>query len=65
MKTKDKTFIEEKTSPIIEILKRIVASGFVKNAEPISAMIVAPVGAGKTTSLKKISINKNEYRSIT
>lgn len=58
-KTRTKTFIETKTEPIIEILKRIVASGFIKNAEPISALIVAPVGAGKTTGLKKISINKN------
>jgi len=56
---REKTFIEKKTEPIIEILKRVVASGFIKNAEPVSAMIVAPVGAGKTTSLKKISINKN------
>ena len=54
-----KTFIEKKIEPIIDILKRIVASGFIKNAEPLSALIIAPVGAGKTTNLKKISINKN------
>jgi hypothetical protein len=56
---RDKTFIEEKTTPIIDILRRVVASGFIKNASPISALIVAPVGAGKTTALKKISVNKN------
>lgn len=54
-----KTFIDEKTTPIIDILKRIIASGFVKNAEPLSALIVAPVGAGKTTNLKKIALNNN------
>jgi hypothetical protein len=51
--------LEEKTKPIVEILKRVVASGFVKNAYPISAILIAPVGAGKTTTLKKISFNKN------
>jgi hypothetical protein len=51
--------IEEKTQPILEILKRVVASGFVKNAFPISAILVAPVGAGKTTALKKVAFNKN------
>ena len=56
---KKRTFIEKKIEPVIDILKRIVASGFIKNAEPLSALIIAPVGAGKTTNLKKISINKN------
>lgn len=53
------TFIEKKTKPIIEILKRVVASGYIKNAEPLSCIIVAPIGAGKTTALRKMSINKN------
>ncbi|MEM5867222.1 MAG: hypothetical protein QXG39_04815 [Candidatus Aenigmatarchaeota archaeon] len=51
--------IDEKTKVITEILKRVVASGFVKNAYPLSAILIAPVGAGKTTQLKKIAFNKN------
>lgn len=58
-KKKEKIFIDEKMKPIIDILKRVVASGFIKNTEPLSCLIVAPVGAGKTTNLKKISLNKN------
>jgi len=53
------SLIEEKTKPIVEILKRVVASGFVKNARPISCLIVAPVGAGKTFSLRKFVMNDN------
>lgn len=46
--------IDEKTKPLVEILKRIVASGYIKNAYPLSAIIVSEVGGGKTTQLKKI-----------
>lgn len=46
--------LDEKTRPIVEILKRVIASGYVKNAYPLSCLLVAPVGAGKTTQLKKI-----------
>jgi len=49
----------EKLTPIIEILKRIIASGFIKNESPLSALLIAPVGAGKTTALKKFFINNN------
>jgi hypothetical protein len=58
-KPNGKPLIEVKTTPILEILKRVVASGFVKNAFPLSAIIVAPVGSGKTTALKKIAFNDN------
>ena len=58
-KANGKPLIEVKTMPILEILKRVVASGFVKNAFPLSSIIVAPVGAGKTTSLKRIAFNDN------
>lgn len=58
-KSSKKFLIDEKNKPIVEILKRIVASGFIKNAEPLSALIIAPVGAGKTSNLKKIAVNKN------
>jgi hypothetical protein len=58
-KPNGKPLIEVKTSPILEILKRVVASGFVKNAFPLSAIVVAPVGSGKTTALKKIAFNDN------
>lgn len=53
------SFLDKKTQPVIDILKRVVASGFIKNAHPISAIIIAPVGAGKTFALQKMSINKN------
>lgn len=56
---KEKNFIDEKSEPILDILKRVVASGFIKNARPISALLVAPVGSGKTTNLQKLSINGN------
>ena len=52
-----KLFIDEKTKPILEILKRVRASAYIKNAFPLSCLIVAPVGAGKTTALRKISSN--------
>jgi hypothetical protein len=53
------SLIEEKTKPIKEILKRVIASGFVKNAYPVSTILVAPVGAGKTYSIKKFQFNNN------
>jgi hypothetical protein len=48
--------LDTKTKPVIEILKRVVASAYVKNpdAYPLSCMLCAPVGAGKTTALKRI-----------
>lgn len=46
--------IDIKTKPITEILKRVVASGYLKNGFPLSALVVAPVGAGKTVALKKV-----------
>jgi hypothetical protein len=52
-------FIDKKSKPITEILKRIIASGFIKNARPLSCLLIAPVGAGKTTTLLKFSTNKN------
>ena len=51
--------IDQKSVPILDILERIVASGFVKNGYPLSAVLIAPVGAGKTTNLKKIAFNEN------
>lgn len=56
---KESSFIDKKTKPILEILKRVVASGFVLNARPLSCLLVASVGAGKTTSLIKLSQNNN------
>jgi len=56
---KEISFINQKSEPILEILKRIIASGFIKNAKPLSCLLVAPVGAGKTTNLIKLSANKN------
>lgn len=49
----------EKLEPIIQILERIIASGFVKNGFPLSCIVVARVGAGKTVSVKKYIKNKN------
>lgn len=49
--------IDEKVKPIVEILKRVVASAYVKNAYPLSCLLVAPVGAGKTTQLKRMMGN--------
>ena len=43
---------------IEEILIRVFASGYVKDAYPISAIIVAGIGAGKTMILKKYMKNK-------
>jgi len=47
--------LDEKTRPIAQILKRVVASAYLRNSEtyPLSALLVAPVGAGKTTLIKK------------
>lgn len=58
-KVKIDYFIDKKSKPVIDILKRIIASGFVKNARPLSCILIAPVGAGKTTNLLKFSTNKN------
>jgi hypothetical protein len=49
----------EKTEPIMEILKRVVASGFVKNAYPLSAILISNISGGKSTLLKEISVNEN------
>lgn len=49
--------LDEKTRPVVEVLKRVVASGYVKNAYPLSCLLVAPVGAGKTSQLKKVMGN--------
>lgn len=46
--------IDEKTKPVVEILKRVVASGYVRNGYPLSAVLIGEVGIGKTTQLKKI-----------
>ena len=54
-----KSYISMKQQPIVEILKRVIASGFLKNGHPLSALIIAPVGAGKTTTLMKFSQNEN------
>lgn len=48
----------EKLNPITDILKRVVASGFIKNIRPMSALVVAPVGGGKTTTLQRFNINE-------
>lgn len=49
----------EKLQPIQEILERIIASGFVKNAKPLSGIVVAQVGAGKTVSVTQFVKNDN------
>lgn len=46
--------LDQKLEPVIEILRTVVASGYVRNAYPLSCLLVAPVGAGKTCSVKKI-----------
>lgn len=56
---KKEIFIDKKGKPVIEILKRVIASGFIKNARPLSCIMIAPVGAGKTSNLLKFSNNKN------
>lgn len=58
-KTSEKSFLDVKQSPIVDILKRIIASGFIKNATPISALMISSVGAGKTVNLIKFSENEN------
>ena len=50
--------IEKKSEKVLEILERCIASAFVINATPLSCLVVAPVGAGKTTQLRKFSQNE-------
>ena len=49
-----------KVEPIQEILKLIFASGYVKNAYPISALVIAEVGAGKTSVLRRFKNSTNK-----
>lgn len=49
--------IDDKTKGIVEILHRIVATGYITNGYPLSCIIIAPVGAGKTMAVKKIIYN--------
>jgi len=51
----------EKLQLVEDIIKRVVATGFVKNSMPLSSLIVAPVGGGKTTTLQKFIRNKNIF----
>jgi len=45
----------EKIEDIIEL---VLYSGHIKNARPLSLMIIAPIGSGKTELLKSVSTNK-------
>jgi hypothetical protein len=47
-----------KIEPVQEILKRVFASGYIKNAYPLSAIIVAGIGGGKTSVLKRFSCSE-------
>ena len=49
----------EQLTTIKEILKRVIISGYVTNAQPLSTILIAPAGAGKTATLKQFYINKN------
>ena len=48
----------QKVESVEEILKLVFASGYIKNAYPVSTIIVANVGCGKTSILKKFSVTE-------
>lgn len=45
-----------KVEPIERIIKVVLASGRVKGEKPLSAIIIAPVECGKTTTIRKCSL---------
>jgi len=45
-----------KLDPIERILQIILASGKVKGEKPLSAIIVAPVEAGKTSIIRRVCL---------
>lgn len=47
-----------KTEKIEEVLKLVLASGYVENAYPLSLLVVSKVGGGKTSILKKFMLNE-------
>lgn len=49
--------------PVLEIVKTIIYTGQVKGERPASALIIAPIGAGKTSVLEKIVCETAEFTS--
>jgi hypothetical protein len=47
--------------PVIEIIKTIIYTGQVKGERPASAIIVAPIGSGKTSVMEKIQCEQAEF----
>ena len=56
MKTKTYLIGLEK---VTELIKIILASGYLKNEKPLSLILVAPISSGKTTAIKQFQKNPN------